>query len=178
MNTPVVFLDIDGVLNHGGDYEAYHRAFADGGDAYSSVMGPVTDAGERHVGKLFNASCVAVLNDITDATCADIVISSSWRMSYADRFDVLRAHLVNAGVRAKVLGLTPPTVPWRGEAIIAWLHNSMRASVPMVILDDEPRDAFGECATWSLETDPLTGLRRDRDLNNALRIIRGEPWRP
>jgi hypothetical protein len=117
---PVIFLDIDGVLNSA----RYHS--------------------ERHhgLGRLGHFDPVAVerLNRLTDGTGAVLVLSSSWRQYGLDYMrDVLR----QAGVKADVVGATPilddgsvimRPVP-RGEEIAAYLaeHPAER----FVILDDE-----------------------------------------
>lgn len=79
----VVFLDFDGVLNHGYDKV---RGAPSGFD-YSVP------------------SCVLALNALTRAMDAKIVVSSSWRLQHT--LDELRTTLRLWGVEAPVLDVTP-----------------------------------------------------------------------
>jgi hypothetical protein len=128
MSNCVVFLDIDGVLNTPEDYARWALA-----------------AGAREE-SLFNPQLVARLNRITDATKADIVVSSSWRLYYSVRgrhsFAELRGLLRRVGVTAKVLGSTPARVLERWTAISEWVatyQGSYQGSFPLcfVVLDDD-----------------------------------------
>lgn len=176
---PVVFLDIDGVLNGPMEYRNYHRAYSAEGKANEGTMGPSVDVGERHVGQLFNRRCVDVLNGITSKADADIVISSSWRLFYstADEWARLKTILSTAGVLADVIDRTPVNIPDRGSAISAWLRGTFEPTVQMVILDDEDESSFIECHPWLVQTDGSTGICADKDVSDALRILGGEPWR-
>lgn len=175
---PVVFLDIDGVLNGPAEYQKYHGRYSAEGKPHESAMGPSVDVGERHAHLLFNFNCVDALNKITETADANIVISSSWRMFYAgSEFNKLRALLAFVGVKAKVIEPTPPTIPDRGSAINAWLRGTYKPEVQMVILDDEDESSFQECHPWLVQTDGSTGLCHGKNVDDALRIIGGEPWR-
>lgn len=107
----VIFLDIDGVL--------VTRA---------EIM---VASGMRATAK---ASCVAVLNRITDVTGAVIVVSSSWRYG-GEQW--MREKLIEWGVRAEMIGITP--VRWkvdRGREIQAWIATAGPVDA-IVILDDD-----------------------------------------
>lgn len=175
---PVVFLDIDGVLNGPAEYQSYHHSYSAEGKANEGAMGPSVDVGERHVGKLFNARCVDVLNSITEKADADIVVSSSWRLFYStvDEWCRLRQILSAAGVKANILGCTPVNIPDRGSAISAWLRATYEPAVQMVILDDEDESSFIECHPWLVQTDGSTGICAGKDVSDALRILGGKPW--
>lgn len=80
----VIFLDIDGVLNH----EKYYISRCDSDNRPYPLSEFDTDAVER-------------LNEITDVTGAKIVISSSWR------FDVgIHNTLKAVGVTGDIIGIT------------------------------------------------------------------------
>jgi hypothetical protein len=123
-----VFLDIDGVLNTPEDYARWALA---------------AGAGEE---SLFNPQLVARLNRITDATKADIVVSSSWRLFYSVRgghsFADLRGIFKRVGVAAAVLGPTPAYVLERWAAIDAWVnaHSGQRPLRFAILDDDVPAD--------------------------------------
>ena len=135
---PVVFLDIDGVL---------------------CIKGcrPGTFAPE----------CVTALNWLTDATAAQIVVSSTWRHGTG-----WRERIEGKGITAKIIGRTPDlndrnpgTVIWtsvtRGTEIKTWLHR--HAPRPFVILDDDTdmddlRDYLVQTSFDSGLTRPLAEL--------------------
>jgi hypothetical protein len=114
----VIFLDVDGVLNHRG-------SFAPGMPGGSKRIAP---------------ECVAQLNHIVAITGASIVVSSTWRMD-PDYIEVLRA----AGVRGRILGKTPNGIhdikggllvgTCRGDEIQEWITANEPDA--FVILDDD-----------------------------------------
>jgi hypothetical protein len=98
----LLFLDIDGVLNHGYDPSRV-------------TIHPTTGWGGQHptdYNEGFNyhvESCVLALNAITRATGAKIVISSSWR--HAHTLDELRCILHDQfGVEGDIIAVTPDDV--------------------------------------------------------------------
>ena len=117
-----IFLDIDGGLNRGHDSSK-------GGFQWSAV------------------ECVEALNLITEATGAEIVVSSAWRHSHT--LNGLRKVLKKWGVTGKVTDVTPShlmggfdeeegrnlTVP-RIEEIAWWLRKEPGEVNSFVILDD------------------------------------------
>ena len=119
--TPIVFLDIDGVLNH---RESFKPGMPGGN-------------------KRFAPECVAQLNRFLSSTGAEIVVSSTWRTD-PDITEVLLA----AGVSGKVIGTTPVLrdgavrdgalllpIP-RGFEIALWMHWHGEKR-PFVIFDDD-----------------------------------------
>ncbi len=114
----VIFLDVDGVLNHRG-------SFASGMPGGSKRIAP---------------ECVAVLNSIIERTGADIVVSSTWRGD-PNYVRVLR----DAGVRGRIIGRTPDSArkiegtvlfsSCRGEEIQQWITEN--GVDQFVILDDD-----------------------------------------
>lgn len=151
MTVPIVFLDIDGVLNSA----EFHR--------------------ERHrrLGRLghFDPAAVERLNRLTDNTGAVLVISSSWRQ-YGE--DYCRELLRQVGVKAKVIGVTPilddgstimRSVP-RGQEIQAWLDE--HPTEAYVILDDE--DGMDGLRHHFVHTRHEVGLT-DGDVERAMWIV-------
>src|SRR5688572_25715427 len=99
---PIIFLDIDGVLNS----VEYHR--------------------ERHIRgrKPLDAVAIRRLNQLTDLTGARIVISSSWRQwGFLAVRDMLRA----AGVTGWIVSRTPILVGgvYEGSGLYGWVPRGV-----------------------------------------------------
>jgi len=133
MKTPIIFLDLDGVLN----YETYWaKCFKNG---YSE---------EWHK-RYFCPLAVKRLNRITDETKARIVFSSSHRFHF-ETFAELKDGFKLAGITGELIGVTPKliytddtySVP-RGCEIKAWMERNKGilgakiSEVNYVILDDD-----------------------------------------
>lgn len=163
----IVFLDIDGVLNHQQLY-----------DANLARGTPTPPDG------WIDRACVARLNELCARTGASVVISSSWRTyasipgqpvgGFAGTVGVLRA----CGLTAEVIGATPDhaTPEMRAQQeraprwpeIRAWLEAHPAAR--WVVLDDSeipgtPEDRF-------VRTDIAVGLTDD-DCERAARALDG-----
>ena len=132
MRTPIIFLDLDGVLNH-----EHHFVNYDKNQPHSWHL------------RYFHQPTVKILNRITDATKARIVFSSSHRVSF-DTLKELQDGLFKAGVTGKVIGKTPKlkfennsySVP-RGCEIKAWIEENKNilgdkvSKFKYAILDDD-----------------------------------------
>lgn len=151
----VIFLDIDGVLNHCSTPPAVPRA----GESLPIPIAP---------------ECMACLNRLIAETGAKVVISSSWR-KFAGWQDLGPA-LVRHGLVADVIDETPDLVNdpvwlerWRareggpfmyerlerGWEIREWLTTHPEVA-EFVILDD--CSDMAELKPWLVLTDPDTGL--------------------
>jgi hypothetical protein len=153
---PIVFLDIDGVLNTSVDYSAYNSERKARGVRFG-------DLHDRSVELLFNPGLVANLNVLTDVKSADIVVSSSWRLHYDGTsenptFEDLVSLFRRVGIAAPVLGPTPVETYERGRAIYQWLKANRPNGTKMVILDDEHGAAFAELRNWHVRTDGEDGF--------------------
>ena len=135
----MVFLDIDGVL-------APIRRW----DRYGDL----------------EPACIEVLNEIVAGTCADVVISSTWR--YGKTVAELQAMLEAEGFRGRVVDKTPTVTPGarRGEEIAAWLAG--HAVEGYVIIDDH--GDMGELRTALVLTHPGHGLQA-ADVPRAIEIL-------
>ena len=136
----VIFLDIDGVVNtwdsqaNSDDNNRDHPSFPPKELLYDVLDPPSVDA----------------VNQITDATEAKIVVSSTWRVLF--EFRILKAFLKRQGIKAEVVGKTPDLVRWsrgaaaseggillakqRGDEIQAWLDEHTEVE-KFIILDDD-----------------------------------------
>lgn len=141
----VIFLDVDGVLNSARD-------------GYSI--------------NLENDYHFEMLKKIVDATDANIVLSSSWRIG----FSVLSLPEKNLIERLEKYGMeimdfTPCMTGTRGDEIREWLSNNGPVE-SFVILDDEGDMAeFKE--TNLVKTNTSIGLQ-EKDVDKAIEILGGK----
>lgn len=167
---PTVFLDIDGVLNTPKNYaewRARHEEERTGIDIWC----PSDD--DQFVHLLFDAVNVAALNQVTDKSGAQVVVSSSWRLFYRRDSEKLEAILKTAGVKAEFAGVTPTIAPERWSAIGMWLagrkisHDEYEAA-SFVILDDESAPSYFQ--KRQVLTNSEVGFV---EVDRALRILGG-----
>lgn len=171
---PIVFLDIDGVLNTSKNYAEWNSARTTSmADADEDPWVSVYD--DPHVLRLFDKNLVELLNKITRASGAQIVVSSSWRQFYSAKPQILIGILKRAGVEAEVLGFTPTWEYGRWEAIDLWLYqNRKETGSNMVILDDFDA-SLHRLNKFLVQTHAYYGLRA-QDVDRALEKISGDPW--
>ncbi|MEZ4448238.1 MAG: HAD domain-containing protein [Nannocystaceae bacterium] len=133
MPQKVIFLDVDGVMNH-------HDTITDAERGFVSWLDPKN---------------VAVLNEVVRATGAVVVISSGWRWSMP--FGELRAAFAEAGCVAEVIDVTPDIDGHRrGREILAWIAAQAEAPACYLALDDEHE--MPELGGRALKIDPSEGL--------------------
>lgn len=168
---PVIFLDVDGVLNSR-DWYRSQRDYSDD---------------RRH----FDPAAVSRLNSLVDRTGAQIVVSSTWRKHFK-RLVEMREFFASVGVRGSIVDRTPnsteegladliesktpyarPERIFRGHEIHAWLlKNERRHTGRFVILDD---DSDMEWLTPQLvNTDHDLGLT-DADVELAVQFLNRDP---
>lgn len=155
----VIFLDIDGVLNHRGWFLSRSHA-ADGDD--------ITD---------IDPEAVARVQRIVDATDARIVISSTWRLLHER--DEIRAFLRDRGLTGKIIDSTPslPRLD-RGDEIQLWLDSASvypRRPNGIVILDDDAD--MGPLLPWLVRTTFERGLT-DYHAAKAIEMLVERPHPP
>ena len=157
--TPIVFLDIDGVLN---GHPKWGHEFA-----------------------LIDNACMNRLNSFLRRTGAKIVISSAWRYQIL-RNDVtvkgFQYMLISHGlsIAAEVIGHTQSdeeiteAMGGRTAQILAWIKENKHDG-PWVVLDDLP---LGEdLKDYHVRTDPSEGLT-DTDIDRAIAIIERKNFWP
>ena len=109
---------------------------------------------ERVTDRAFNPKSVAALNEITAYTGANIIVSSSWRLTY-DTMQ-LKAIFKANGVHGKVIGCTD-VLHYRGEEILDWLDRD--AVEKYVVIDDNTKDILPYLNSKLVITcDPTIGL--------------------
>ncbi len=150
--TKLIFLDVDGVMNHEVWYK-YGRG----------VMSDIKDYESSN----FDPFCVELLNGLTDATGAKIVASSSWRLgrSVAELSELFS----KVGITGEVIGKTRflnyagieqhKSVP-RGCEIQMYLYENelyYHKNLRYVIFDDDA-DMLIEQQPFFLQTDSYSGI--------------------
>jgi hypothetical protein len=135
----VIFLDIDGVLAPILRWDRY-------GD--------------------LDRACIKVLNEIVEASGADVVVSSTWR--YGKTVAELQEILASDGFSGRVVDKTPIGAPGadRGDEIATWL--AQHAVDGYVIIDDHVD--MGTLRTHLVQTHPARGLE-PADAPRALAIL-------
>lgn len=154
---PIVFLDIDGVLN---SYGWWARR--------TTMEFPYRE---------FDPACLSRLSDLANHVDADIVISSSWRKpdtphqskdELIDLFaDVCRYWAISASVSQRITDITPKLDAERGIEIRQYL-NEQPGPREYVILDDQD-DFFPDQPL--VQTDSSIGLSFSDSLK-ALAILK------
>lgn len=127
----IIFLDIDGVLNHENFYE---DRFINEQNNESKIPYPYSE---------IDPKCVKYLNQLISETGAKVVISSTWRKSGLEYCkDVLEYH----GFEGEIIDITPNLRSencLRGNEILTWMqkNESIIGShynfTEYVILDDD-----------------------------------------
>lgn len=153
----IIFLDIDGVLNHVDTrYEDIPLRRKNG----EKLQVPV------------DPDCMTRLNRLIAQTGASIVISSSWRLFVS--LEELGSALFCCGLVAGIVGETPNLGNGRidrGTEIAAWLarHPGVASFVILDVCSD-----MGNLRSLLIQTDPFVGLD-DRDVDRARQLLIGEP---
>lgn len=157
----VLFLDIDGVLNHDAQREARKRV-------------PIE---HRVEGDWIDPVCVARVQAICDRTGAVIVLSSSWRemVGFDRTLKVLRAK----GLTAEVIGQTPTSVPagkWlvvaltRWQEIQAWLEAHPEV-IQYAVLDDDAEGTPEDVYVYTKFSEGIT----DAHVERAVDLLTTDP---
>ncbi|MDF1661665.1 MAG: HAD domain-containing protein [Planctomycetota bacterium] len=138
---PVIFLDIDGVLN-----------------TFLKVV---------ELSLPLERPCVAVLNQLIEKSGAKVVISSSWRLYYD--LEKIREILEEYGFVGEIIGKTPVLKgSERGEEIKTWLQVHGEGAASFVILDDHAD--MCDIRDHLVRTDANEGFQKHHGLR-ALEIL-------
>lgn len=148
--TKLIFLDIDGVLNCNATFEALKDPDSTG---VLSVC-----RWENMIDEAF----VSRLNKIIEATGAEIVISSSWRIS--NSLEDIRKYLKNKGCIGSVIETTgrndePSITDRRGREIQKYLDHAegIGETIESFVILDDSAD-MGNLMPFLVRTNMETGL--------------------
>lgn len=157
----VCFLDIDGVLNSVKFFEekSQSKRWNEFKEKYEN----------KHIAfglANIDPKAVELLNKLTEATGAKIVVSSSWRGDSA-----LQTIFTLVGIKEPIYGETPRLYSsYRGQEIQQWLNE--HKCDKYVILDDD-LDFFDSQLPYFVHTDWKVGLT-ESDMNKAINILNNE----
>ena len=148
----ILFLDFDGVMVT---------------DRYQAQLMATNSPLRDEYGAKFDPVCVENLRRIIDSTDADIVVTSTWKMTMG--LDGIQSMWQTRSIPGKVVGVTPDIDPiHRGNEIQAWI-DAYGGDCRYVIIDDCPiLDFFREeQLPFLFKADERTGL----DGNTARKVI-------
>lgn len=171
--TKIIFLDIDGVLNHEAFYKDRHEKIKRGEELPSHPLDEI------------DPKCVQNLNRLCDETGANVVISSSWRHS---GFQYCVDALHGSGFTGCIIDITPNLRGdgcLRGNEILQWIKSNKEIVgeyyqfTEYVILDDDSDMLYWQRNNF-LQIDRFVGLtmgnvfQAKKILNNGKIIDFGE----
>ena len=116
MKKPIIFLDVDGVLNT----DSMIASSAD----HKGIPNDNTPFGE------WCKDRATLIREFANEVGAEIVLSSSWRLFWT--LDEIRGFL-----NLELVDKTPNLNTIRGEEISTWLNRNRDFETPFVIFDDE-----------------------------------------
>lgn len=153
MDTKVIFLDVDGVLNSN-----------DTEDVFKGFIG-------------LDYSGIKLLREIIDATRAEIVLVSTWKIGWSkdnkesqnDLANYLDARLAEEGLR--IMDKTEGSVSDRGTGIVDWLSKHHTES--WIVLDDEIFPDYEECGIMPhlVKTSFYDGGLKEKHVELAIKIL-------
>jgi len=149
----VVFLDIDGVLNH---WEYLKRMKASGVRSRGCTT-------ESHI----DPDCVGRLNGLLSRSNAKVVVSSTWRILHS--IESLQETLEAKGFEGDIIDFTTTEdLGSRGAQINAWLesHDDIES---FVIIDDD--GDMGTLRPYWVQTSLFEGGIKDEHVEEAMQVL-------
>ncbi len=152
----VIFLDVDGVLNS------------------LEFLAPIQQGARRlEDHEWFDPAAVARLNRIVEATGADCVLSSTWRILH--RMPDMRGFLKGAGFTGRLIDKTPGGGGQRGPQIQQWLDDTAaigRHEVESFVILDDDSD-MAHLLPHLVQTSFGDGLQ-DEHVERAIAMLNGD----
>ena len=153
----VIFLDIDGVLNH------WDYLRTDECQSSDNMSGP----------GYLDGACVQRLNTLIEKTGAKVVVSSTWRKSHT--VDSLQQTLEEKGFGGEIIDFTTTRdLGKRADQIWDWLNNTSEEIESFVILDDDADAADIVLGAHFVGTSLDHGGLQDKHVELAVKILEEE----
>lgn len=167
----IIFLDIDGVLNHEQWFCWRHYNIKNGTSLSASYIEDGFSDRESTLLSMIDERSVANLNHIINETGADIVLSSSWRSTVDSEENKLTNFiLVKKGLIKEFYDVTPMCGKKRGGEIEQWLNSQNdRDAINYVIIDDDT-DMLDKQKDNFVNVDAFVGLTW-HDAEKAIEIL-------
>lgn len=138
----IIFLDFDGVMDTG---------------FLKICLTKDRQALSDRYGLLFDKECVTNLKKIIDATNADIVVTSSWKLDM--NLEKLQEMWKYRKLPGNVIDVTPNLVGSRSDEISSWLEAHKDTDIQYAIIDDMSADYFDTpLADHLFNVNPYVGL--------------------
>lgn len=154
IDSPVIFLDVDGVLNSHETASEYHRVYEKNG--FGGFFNDDKDE-PTYENVLWGPDLVERLRTIVERTGAVIVISSTWRITHrVHTFPKMFA--VYGWDGAPVVGATDRDGPHRGNEIQRFID---RYGVKSYVILDDSTDMLESQMDNFVRTDEAVGLSLD-----------------
>ncbi len=150
----IIFLDIDGVLN---SQKFFNERFI--------ILGRAVKVLHEKI----DPEAVLKLNQITDATDAKIVLSSTWRMGFQEDTIKCADFFKSLGITGEIIGMTPVLNHFRGGEISHWLLNNDPKGTDKFIIIDDSAD-MGTLLSKLIRTNLLVGIQ-DEHVELAIKIL-------
>ncbi len=113
------------------------------------------------------------LNQITEATGAKIVWSSSWRLFWD--FEDAKQRFPEWGIEAELIGTTPSMAGPRGNEIQAWLDNHPEVEAFIIVDDSTDMVHLRDRLVRTRFQDDIPGLvpgLQDHHVEQAIRMLK------
>lgn len=154
--TPVLFLDIDGVLNT------------------SDFIRALPAHKREHDRYRLNRAAVARLEHVRRATGCRIVVSSSWRIG--ESIETIAAWLREAGLGTIVRDATPVLSKERGLEIQAWLDaHAAEGPFRVAVIDDD--SDMAHLRPFHVKTSFFGAGLEDAHVGRLVRLLTEGPFR-
>lgn len=157
MTNKIIFLDFDGVM----DTESYDSYLVNNNIPNVDEYGPV-----------FAPECVKTLENILNATGAQIVVSSTWKECMT--LEEIREMWKKRNLPGYILDVTPNVNPhFRGDEINAWLERQKEECLYAIIDDMDASQFTKEQLAFLAQTNPWVGMDEETE-QRVLYLMRHE----
>jgi hypothetical protein len=166
----IIFLDIDGVLNHEQWFCWRYYNIKNGTNLKDFYIDNGSTSREAFLLSMIDERSVANLNYIIKETGADIVLSSSWRSNNADDNIETNKILKHKGLIKEFFDVTPYCGMRRGAEIEQWLKQQNDIDVINYVILDDDTDMLDSQKDNFVNTDAFVGLTW-HDAEKAIEIL-------